>query len=378
LGEGSKRNQPCWCGSGKKYKHCHWKRSEEEPIKWWEAEKKLRSSFSQKKCSCPASWSEGCQGHIVKAHTVPVSSSLRQIARDGHVYGFKVSFQNLNLNQGKLVPELIGVNLASTFTGFCSKHDNEIFGPLEDQPFVYSHEQCFLCGYRAVSRELYTKESAANAAPLRHDADKGRSLDFQRALQSFNSMFNMGLNVGLEDNRRIKDRYDQILIDRKFGESRAYVVLLDHAPPIMCSGGWFPTVDFAGNKLQDLNDLSVPAKEMTCTSIGSNDKGFIILQWLSEADDIGLQFIDSLRGKTDYDLCLGLTRLMFEQFENIFMEPAWWEQLSSRSRNLLIDRMAEAANPFASRKSDVYFDDGLEIKAWQILKQVNVGFEFER
>ncbi|WP_217908963.1 SEC-C metal-binding domain-containing protein [Vreelandella maris] len=36
------RNDPCWCGSGKKYKRCHKDREDEEPVKAWEAAKLMR------------------------------------------------------------------------------------------------------------------------------------------------------------------------------------------------------------------------------------------------------------------------------------------------------------------------------------------------
>jgi len=60
--------------------------------------------------------------------------------------------------QGRLHPELVGINNASTFTGFCSEHDNTIFSKVEKETFLGSQEQCFPVAYRALARELCTKK----------------------------------------------------------------------------------------------------------------------------------------------------------------------------------------------------------------------------
>ena len=138
------RNEPCWCGSGKKFKRCHLERDKQKPSSLWENDKELRKAFSSKVCSTPEDWHIDCSKQISKAHTVPKSGSLRKIARKGLVYAFVPSLENLKKNNGVFVPELIGINKASTFSGFCSYHDGVIFSPVEQKPFVGSPEQCFL------------------------------------------------------------------------------------------------------------------------------------------------------------------------------------------------------------------------------------------
>jgi hypothetical protein len=50
---------------------------------------------------------------------------------------------------------LIGANKASTFTGFCEFHDQEIFRDLDTKEFDGSSRLTFLSAYRALCRELY-------------------------------------------------------------------------------------------------------------------------------------------------------------------------------------------------------------------------------
>lgn len=82
------RNQPCWCGSGKKYKKCHLNREAEEEIKLWEAEQSFKKAYGSKYCTVPDTLKNECNGNIVRAHSVSKSMNLKKIARNGHVYAF--------------------------------------------------------------------------------------------------------------------------------------------------------------------------------------------------------------------------------------------------------------------------------------------------
>ena len=175
------RNDPCWCGSGRKYKHCHLDRENQTPIPFREHSKEIKRKFAAKTCLAPSAWLDKCSGKIVRAHTVPKSGSLQQIAQDGHVYSFVPSLEYVEKNHGP-GPTLWGINKASTFSGFCSHHDNTTFAPLEKQVFGGTSEQCFLLGYRALAVELYKKHAASQISSLQN-ADKGIPLEAQVEFQ---------------------------------------------------------------------------------------------------------------------------------------------------------------------------------------------------
>jgi hypothetical protein len=92
------RNDPCWCGSQIKYKRCHLNREKQKPLERWEASKEFNNKFSRRICSSPNSFHQDCSKKIIKAHTVPKSSSLKAIAKDGHVLGMKMSLENIFKN----------------------------------------------------------------------------------------------------------------------------------------------------------------------------------------------------------------------------------------------------------------------------------------
>jgi hypothetical protein len=89
-------------------------------------------------------------------------SRFKKIAKDGHVYSFKKSIQELDKNNGVFSVEKIGINNASVFNGFCSKHDKELFLDIEDKQIIFSDKQILLLAYRAIANELYLKYSSLN------------------------------------------------------------------------------------------------------------------------------------------------------------------------------------------------------------------------
>lgn len=133
-------------------------------------------------CSSPTSFHGDCSKKIVKAHTVPKSSSLKAIAEDGHVYGLRYSLESIRKFNGRLEPELIGINNASTFNGFCKIHYDSIFSPIEKGVFTGTQEQCFLLAYRSLSRECYTKSAMNSMADFRARMDQGKSIDTQMVI----------------------------------------------------------------------------------------------------------------------------------------------------------------------------------------------------
>lgn len=358
------RNDRCWCGSGKKYKHCHLNREKEEPVPEWKADKEFRAAFSSKKCSAPKEWHESCSGTIVRAHTVPKSSSLKAIARDGHVYGYVPNLKKLQKQGGVLAPELVGVNRASTFTGFCSAHDNGIFAPIETRPFEGSEDQLFALAYRSFSREAYTKSAAADVTELYKQMDKGRNPEDQMEMQMLAFLNEIGVGAGMRDNAHYKEVFDKALVASDFSSVRGFVLRYPNPPPIMCSASFFPEQDFDGNALQDLSDLKNTPELLSVSSFYDGKTGLVAFAWLGDDSEICKSFINSFRGIDESAQTSALIRMFFEHIENVHISPDWWEALTDQQRTSLNHRMAESANPMAERPKAILADDGLAFEPW--------------
>ena len=124
-------NEPCWCGSGKKWKKCHRDRERQEPIPIGKLIAEQRAEMLRGYCLHPQASANNCSGKIIRAHTVQRKGGLIAIAEDGHVISPKHGMEDIFRNDGKLVPRALGVREASTFAGFCSTHDDQLFSPIE-------------------------------------------------------------------------------------------------------------------------------------------------------------------------------------------------------------------------------------------------------
>jgi hypothetical protein len=90
---------------------------------------RTRREFARKYCLHPDAPNE-CLHKIASAHSVRRAMLENFFAENGHVLQIKVT---AHVDPVGLLakPERVGVSKATTFSGFCSKHDAELFSPLE-------------------------------------------------------------------------------------------------------------------------------------------------------------------------------------------------------------------------------------------------------
>lgn len=368
------RNQPCWCGSGKKYKKCHLNRAEQEEIEPWEADQNLRKAFGAKYCSVPDALKYECRGNIVKAHSISKSMNLKRIERSGHVYAFVQNLKNLTSNYGVLHPILYGINKASTFTGFCAYHDKQMFSPLEDQEFIGSKKQCFLLAYRALTREYFTKQGFAKSIELMMQADRGKSLPEQLEIQDMVSALALGAEAGVRDVTIYKENFDAILTTKNFSNINAFLMNFKKTPSVLCSAAIYPECDFTGNHLQDLSDLNTTPDLLTFSTIATRNGGAVVFSWINDNESKGNceKFINSLKAIAPENITSSLIRFFFESCENVFMEPAWWESLDKPKQESLCNRIASATSLLEERKPECLLSDKFIFDDWELINTQDI------
>jgi len=347
-----------------------------EPNKW-EAEKVLRKHFNRKVCLAPKTLIPQCSGEIVKAHTIPKSVSLKRIARDGHVYGFSPSLAGIaKSTDRKIRPQLIGINEASTFSGFCRIHDDCLFAPLEKVDFIGTPEQCFLLGYRSLSRDLYCKEAQIASLEFAYDLYDKTILQDDPVFQTVKSATSSGHQAASMDNIHFKTAQDNILTSRDFDKVSALVIEFEKAPSVMCSSSVYPYKDWEGNVIQHIADLSKTPEIIHATSFCTGSCGAVVFSWLKDNDAVCLKFIKGLVSLPEDQLTDGIIRFIFSYSENVFMEPNWWEGLSENSRHALIQRLfiAGSMEPTYYELMGDITDDNLNYDHWGLKCMKTVGW----
>jgi hypothetical protein len=278
------------------------------------------------------------------------------------------TFSTLKKNSGLLEARLLGYRDASTFTGFCSRHDTVLFAPLETVPFTGTAEQCFLLGFRAVARELFGKQAQLQALEVVLRADSGtHELAQLRHQQEWMPHF-VGVREGVRDMVRLKQRYDAVQRSGDLSAIRSYIVFIEQTPDFMACGGLHPLWDFAGNVLQELTLGSVP-DTFTFATIACESGGAIVFTWLGDAR-APLSFVESLDALRDQDIPAAVSRFTFSSCENTYLRPEWWEQLPTVAQTALLARTQLAMSHTKFEKPTILMDDGLRPVSWAVASRV--------
>lgn len=157
--------QSCFCGSGFLYKDCCKNKTMEIPLDIleqlshsetinnnYEPDEEFEEKLKIFQCIHP-SQSE-CEGKIgMNAHSIQNTRIVKKLSKDNHIYTIVKKPTNCGPEF-----ELVGRNEATTFTGFCNKHDVDVFAPIEKDNFYKgTDEQHFLYAYRAFARSYHKK-----------------------------------------------------------------------------------------------------------------------------------------------------------------------------------------------------------------------------
>ncbi len=318
------RNDPCWCGSGQKYKRCHLGRKDERPLPIGQVLSTFRRTFSRNRLCLHPDAPEGC-GKVIRAHTLQRAGILSDLSgQDGHVY----SFHPFSIGRDG-IPKInkVGWRDASTFMGFCEKHDSPLFRPIESRPFTGSDEQTLLIGYRPICHELYQKQAALDAAlALRQDLDRGRPPAIQHSIQELGAAYRDALMLGLQDNSYMKAVFDRVLKAGAFEELRSITIRLRGRPTIASTGA--PHVEFTlrGKRLQEVGAGKVPLHAYAYGVVSVPDGCVFSAVWPAEFAKCG-EFMESLLSYESESIPSVLTELYFRYVENTYFSLDWWSSL---------------------------------------------------
>jgi hypothetical protein len=368
--KGRERNAPCWCGSGKKYKKCHYDRDGQPKDNPWAAVDANRQAFNTKKCLALGVGLSPCDGGVIKAHTVSRGPNLTKIAEDGHVLHYTTSIPDMNKNGGKLSVKKIGIKDASVFYGFCSKHDRELFSCIENEPFVGRPDQCIAVAYRTMSRELYGKDAAAHLRETLRGADKGLNPSEQLMLQKWLDLINTGNEAARRDLKASHDALTTALVDGRHDTLNSVVIEFAAPLPFMFAGAWSPFTDFYGGELQKgyVDEL---LEQIFVSSFAGDASAMICVSWRDIDDAPGEVIAEQIMALPDDQRASACLQLVMKHVENIFFNPGWFLDLNDKQRERLDQLAADGVDSMGSVPSmpvrlDVDFRLPTALRSFQV------------
>lgn len=325
--KGRDRNLRCWCGSGKKYKNCHLRREDERRVTVGEMRQVLQRTRIK---TCLSPFKDGCTQPI-RAHSVQ-RARLKDIATDGHVLQLELDMAHSG-GHAAFRARRIGINEASCFEGFCGKHDDKIFAPIEKSiPSLSDPANIFLCAYRAICHELHAKLSVERLrTPFSH-LDRGLGARAQREVQQLVSEHFAGVERGVADLRNTKSSFDEMLVEADYSRLSYALALFDGPIPIVATSATSTEYDFAGNLLQEPYAERQFLDVVTFSSFNVAGYGAMLFAW-DVSHETCQQLTDSLRKSVkEPRVGAALTRFAFEHCENSYFSPAWWASLPEATK----------------------------------------------
>ncbi|HGO5856083.1 TPA: cytoplasmic protein [Mannheimia haemolytica] len=302
--------------------------------------KNLKKGNQKKYCSAKELLGITCSKKIIKAHTLSKGSSLKPIMnKNNKVMGTDQSFFSL-LDKDYVGFREIGVNEASTFTGFCEEHDKLLFSRIEDENILPDLEQIFLLSYRALCREIYTKGNQKDTRLNRDVFDNPRFPignmeqyeNFRRSIEYFEKYSSLGFEELIE----LQSIMNAMLNSKDFSSIKSFVIEFSSYSQIVSSGVFIPEISFGNEILVILSDLLNKPPRIAFNIVNSGcGKGFLIFSWLSNKNDKPCyKFIKSFENiKTNKKKEDALVRFIFSFFENTFFSTNWWNSLTIKQKD---------------------------------------------
>lgn len=339
------RNDPCWCGSGRKFKACHDGRERLPQFNHHHVAEAFRKELRRRYCSYAGEAGEPCGAEIIGAHTVQKEGGLRAISRAGKVYSLIATMGGLEKNGGRLDPRLVGIGDASVFPGFCSTHDNDLFKPIEDKDCAIGAWEALLFAYRAVSFEAFFKRAMLAVAPLFARLDEGLPVEDQELAQNMARHFHHGALAGEAGTRARKAAYDARVRARDVNGFSYAWTRFDGLLPLVCCGAFLPDNDLTGRPLQRLAHGTGPFEQVTLNITSYGGQSVIVFGWTGGPEGPAERFVRSYQNLGDDDRAAAAVRLGLEYLENSYLSPAWWDALTSVDRRRLVRHSVETHGP---------------------------------
>jgi hypothetical protein len=327
----------------------------------------MRESFAEGFCLHRGPEGD-CNAAAISSHTIQRRGGLAAIAEDHHVISNRFEMEDLIKNNGKPDVRKIGLRKASTFPGFCTKHDYELFQPIEKQGAVLDKRSALLLSFRAVCMEYFKKQAAVETISIHKLADSGTPFPIQAKIQIVCAAFEQGSRLGMRDITRFKSIYDSCMSDAQFTGFKYTAIFFDKVLPIVLCSAWIVETDFHGNQLQKLGTDSEELELIAVNVTTIGDQTAVVFGWFGKNNGPAQKFAESFQSLPDERKPSVLVSMGFEHSENVYMQPSWWNSLPSASKISLLERVM-SGTPQRGRRAAALIDDKLELISAHVVNE---------
>lgn len=260
-----------------------------------------------------------CEIHAINSHLLQRNGILNNVAEDGHVYEMRVVDAYYRRYTGPMTLRKVGIRQATSYPLFCSRHDSDLFKPIERRKIDFDDYQTqLLFSYRSLCSEIRKKEFCVEKfAILPEGEDK---FDFL-----------LGTKLGLEDLRHYKLLFENE-IDKPQNDF-SFLHLSYPFIPIYASG---PSTYFKLDEtIVDCTE-GVPNDQIVdnifINLIPQKDSLEIIVGYNNNHTNNNIKrYVDSWKNLSKSQLFNKITDVFNYSLENWGMSPSFYEMLQNKN-----------------------------------------------
>lgn len=253
-----------------------------------------------------------CEHKAIRAHSVQKATAIDLIAENNHVSEIKFK---LVKKKPECRFELIGRNNASTFTGFCSEHDAEIFRPIDTKPLsIDDEEQLFLLAYRSVSRELHATLEGAMKIQSAYLSlvEKGEVPKDQPSAAGIEAVQHM-MKAWAAWKYRFKF-FDKRFEDKRFKELRHIKFVIKERKPSLAASSFFSA---------DLKPWGKPFVAIIVNIVPlSESETAVIFSYARKHSRKAVEYLRPITTASGQKKLYELSFLLIDRAENFFVRPS--------------------------------------------------------
>lgn len=296
--------------------------------------KELQRDANVKGCFHPNT--AECDQTIIRAHSLQNNRIINKLADGGHVYMIRTEYTK---DGHGLSLVKVGRGAATTFTGFCKKHDKEVFAPIEDKDYIVGNkEQEALFAFRALAREWHAKLVSYNSTTdPRVTAFNNEDIKY----------FAYGVKLGLDDLQREATSFKDVLMQKDYTKISTKILRIAGTPTVAVCSGITISHDFNGDPLPHFSESAhdwVNPNQLFLTVFPQGSETICLMSYVGSPEaEANFAFLDEqiINQPTEVQK-ERMSKLIISHCENTIFAPLMIEQMTAHGRAALEDEFTHS------------------------------------
>lgn len=319
---------------------------------------------------------QSCKGGIIDAHSLQKKGPLLRISELQNNQNLVIHFKREVGKKWHAEP--IAIKDASTFRGFCHHHD-DTFSIIEQRSYTGSDQQNFLHSYRSFAYSYHNKRE--NYAYLKNIVNGVGGLEnmLESCVEALRSSgisednipeLTKKTEINAEQEEILKaerfetykERLNNSLSNNKYDDLEYFTYELNHICPLICASWIKVHLEIPGGFIIDCKGQIYNGYPLLLTIFHTDQNTSIVLLARFKSDSITEQIFNQLRKLSTKELEIKLTSLIFEQVENFYLAPAFWNYLPQSEKEKIENDINEEKQSFPNQstfKASINIFDGM-------------------